>query len=273
MATRCRPLLGTYVEITAPGATNAAIEAAFDAVAHVHRLMSFHEAMSDLGRLRRAAADSIVAVDRETALVLRFAGELRVVSGGVFDVGVGRRLVEAGFLPADGLGSLDDYPGDGGDIEVLDDTHVRLRRRTLIDLGGIAKGYAVDRAVEVLMAAGVAEGLVNAGGDLRVFGPRAQVAGLRDADGRIQQTVELRDGALASSAYRPDRRRNLMASPFVGRHGGFVVDTTRVSVVAPTTMLADAMTKIAMADPSLSRRLLYDRGGSVLPRRPERAAA
>ncbi|HEX7948684.1 MAG TPA: FAD:protein FMN transferase, partial [Phenylobacterium sp.] len=178
MTTRCRPLLGAFVEITAPDGADAAVNSAFEAVAHVHARMSFHEADSDLGRLRRARAGDVVEVDRATAQVLRLAGELFAATGGLFDVGVGRALAEAGFLPRDGLGVLAAYPGDGGDIEVLDDTHIRLARRTLVDLGGIAKGYAVDRAMETLLAAGVPASVVNAGGDLRVFGARPHRVGL-----------------------------------------------------------------------------------------------
>ena len=72
---RARPLLGTYVEIEANGAADLerAVSAAFEAVARVHRLMSFHDAGSDVSRLNRRAACEPVSVDRWTATVLRQA--------------------------------------------------------------------------------------------------------------------------------------------------------------------------------------------------------
>lgn len=266
MATRCRPLLGTFVEIAAPDASAEAIDAAFEAVAHVHRTMSFHEPDSDLARLHAKPPGEVVQVDRETAHVLAFAADLYRATGGLFNVAVGRVLVRSGFLPHDGVGHLSRFPGDGADIAVLDDTHVRLRRRVLIDLGGIAKGHAVDRAVETLMALGVTEGLVNAGGDLRVFGACDQRVQLRDADGLVRHMVEVRDCAIASSANLLNRRRvrGQVRSPHVGRDGAPVLADQRISVVAPTCILADAMTKVALADPALAHRLLTARSGQLL---------
>src|SRR5712691_2096227 len=102
-ARRARPLLGTFVEITAAGASrsdlHAAIEGAFQAVADVHRLMSPHEPESDVSRLNREASARAVSVHPWTYDVLRLAVELHEASGGVFDVTVpthemGRRAVE-----------------------------------------------------------------------------------------------------------------------------------------------------------------------------------
>lgn len=259
-------MLGTFVEITAPDGAADAVNAAFDAVAHVHTCMSFHEPGSDLARLRAAQPGEVVRVDRETAHVLGFASDLRCATGGLFDVAVGRALVRAGFLPRDGVGRLGRFPGDGADIHVLDDTHVRLRRRVLIDLGGVAKGHAVDRAVETLIALGVSEGLVNAGGDLRAFGASDRRVRLRDADGVVREMLDVRDCAIASSANKLNRRRlrGRIVSPHLGRDGASVLADRRVSVVAPTCILADAMTKVALADLALARRLLTAQNGRVL---------
>ncbi|MFW1123225.1 FAD:protein FMN transferase, partial [Vibrio parahaemolyticus] len=78
------------------------------------------------------------------------------------------------------------YDGTGADITVIDARRVRLARRVLVDLGGIAKGHAVDRAVAAMIAAGAPCGLVNAGGDLRGFGAMDWAIGLRDADGAVR---------------------------------------------------------------------------------------
>ncbi|MBI1181137.1 MAG: FAD:protein FMN transferase [Alphaproteobacteria bacterium] len=273
---RCRPLLGTYVEIAAdtPGGRGD-LDAAFEAVAAVHRSMSFHEEDSDLGRLRRAPAGTAVRVSPDTAVVLRLAGELFDATGGLFDVAMAPTLVAAGFLPMPEGVALADMTGTAADIEVLDDRHVRCRRPLLIDLGGIAKGHAVDRAVGVLVARGARQGIVNAGGDLRVFGPEAGTIGIRSQDGPVERFVALRDGALCSSANRDSRRETGggISTPHLGRGRQPVICEGIVSVVAETCIVADAMTKVAVADEALAASLLARYGGELLPAVPRSASA
>ncbi|PAL19783.1 FAD:protein FMN transferase [Sphingopyxis sp. GW247-27LB] len=266
MITRCRPLLGTFVEITVPVGQEAAADRSFAAVEHVHRAMSFHEGGSDLARLRAATPGEAIEVDAETVRVLRLALDLFRATDGLFDVTTGRQLVRAGFLPRAGIARLAAFPGTSADIEVVDDHHIRLARRVLIDLGGIAKGHAVDRAIEALTDAGVAEGLVNAGGDLRVFGDRDWPVALRDADDVVRHAVQARNCAMASSANLMNRRRfrGQEQSPHIGRGGRPVLTTGRVSVVAPRCILADAMTKVAMADPELAGQVMATYGGYLL---------
>src|SRR6266851_4389408 len=89
---RARPLLGTFVEIEVAGAArsemDAAVNAAFEAVANVHRLMSFHEADSDVSRLNREAWLRPTKVEAWTYEVLEAAAELHRRSNGVFDIAV-----------------------------------------------------------------------------------------------------------------------------------------------------------------------------------------
>ena len=105
---RARPLLGTFVEITAVGtpapAIDAAIDAAFETIEIVHRLMSFHEAESDVSRLNRDAATHPVRVHRWTYEVLAAALALQRCSDGLFDVTVAPILHRLGVLPGSGAG-------------------------------------------------------------------------------------------------------------------------------------------------------------------------
>lgn len=167
---RARPWLGTIVEIGVPPEREGAIEAGFAEIARIHRLMSFHEGTSDLAKLRAASAGELIEVDRDTIVVLRIAANLHRATNGLFSIAIGRQLVRTHFLLRMDTIHLNRFGGDADDIKIVDDCYVRLRRRTLIDLGGIAKGYAVDCAVKALQAAGTTSGIVNAGGDLRVFG-------------------------------------------------------------------------------------------------------
>lgn len=275
MVRRCRPLLGTFVEVSVPADYAAAVDAAFGAIRHVHERMSFHEEASDLGAMRRSPPGEPVRVAPETVEVLAAAVELHRKSKGVFDIAVGRFLVANGFLPRPPRVDLRRTTGTTGDIEIVDDRHVVCHRPMLIDLGGIAKGYAVDRAVDVLRSGGVPSGVVNAGGDLRAFGGEAQLVHLRGADGTLDDVVELSDMALASSSNLHLRRirRGREASPHLDGRARPVLASDAVTVMASTCMIADALTKIALADPVAAGPLLRSLGGKVVARLPNRRAA
>lgn len=263
---RARPHLGTLVEIALPTDDSSAFDAAFAVFADIHRLMSFHDSASDLARLRKARPDSVTTVAPETAEVLACAIALHGQSNGLFDVTVGRRLVRSGFLPRDGLVHVNRFPGRMTDISFSGPCQVRQDRIALIDFGGIAKGYAVDRAVEVLRARGVTSGMVNAGGDLRIFGEIFQTVSLRRGDGRILELDNVRDLAIASSENKRNRRlrRGETRTPHIHPAGQAVLIDGLVSVAANRCMIADAMTKIAMIDRLLAERLLEPHDGRVL---------
>ena len=109
-----------------------------------------------------------------------------------------------------------------------------------LDLGGIAKGQAVDAAVRALRRAGCHAGWVNAGGDLRVFGALALPLRLRDERGGGAHDIgSLSEGAFASSHLGPGCRSQAWAptAPPAGPN-------TQVSVAAPCCLWADALTKI-----------------------------
>ena len=137
---RARPLLGTLVELRAQGtsatAFDVAADAAFDAIAQVHALMSFHEAGSDLRRIARARAGERLAVHPHTAAVLRRAQRWARASGGAFDAGCAPRAVAAGWLPAPADAAA---PGTLPFEEALEvDGHEVLVHATVwLDLGGI----------------------------------------------------------------------------------------------------------------------------------------
>ena len=160
-----------------PQTLRPSVEAAFDEVDRIDRLMSHYRPESPLSRLNREAASGPVAVEPElydfVAECLRYSRE----SEGAFDVTVGPLMKAWGFFKGDGRvpddGELQELRGRIGFAHVVLDT----ARRTIrfdqagveLDLGGIAKGYAVDRAVDVLRRSGVSAALVSAGGST-IFG-------------------------------------------------------------------------------------------------------
>jgi thiamine biosynthesis lipoprotein len=221
-----------------------AIDAAFDAADRVERLMSFHRADSDLSLLNRAASQQPQSVHPWTYAVLRRAARIAVLSEGLFDMTVAPVLVAAGLLPPIEGRAVE---GSFHDLELLPMCRVFFRRPMLLDLGGIAKGFAVDQAIHALRREGCGEGMVNAGGDLRRFGAQRELIHVRTASGPVP-LAELGCGALATSS--PHRRRpGRLAQPT-----GAIVDPRRkrlwqgqrsVSVAARSCLLADALTKIA----------------------------
>jgi FAD:protein FMN transferase len=263
---RARPWLGTIVEIAVPRDSEAAMEAGFVEIARIHTLMSFHSETSDLARLRTACPGEIVAIAPDTVNVLRIAAALNRASGGLFDITVGRELVRTHFLPRMTAMQLGQIRGKASDIDIIDDCHVRLRRRMLIDLGGIAKGYAVDCAVAALESAGVMAGMVNAGGDLRVFGDAALPIEVRMGHGALSAPFHVQDRAVASSENLHNRRsmKGRVTTPHIGRDGHAVVADQTVTVIASTCVIADAMTSVAMVDPDMADRLLVPHGGYVV---------
>ena len=241
MRRRARPLLGTLVEVRAQGAGaaafDAAADAAFEAVAQVHALMSFHEAGSDLRRIARARAGERLTVHPHTATVLTRAQRWARASNGAFDAGCAPCAVARGWLPA---------PDDGappGALPFEDALEVNGRDVTVhapvwLDFGGIAKGYAVDLAVARLRRAGMRAGAVNAGGDLRVFGALEETVLVRspfDAS-ELWPVASLRESACATSA----------SGEIVARvpAGNDAPAPRSVTVLAPTACVADALTKI-----------------------------
>ncbi|MEO8802862.1 MAG: FAD:protein FMN transferase [Rudaea sp.] len=263
---RSRPWLGTLVAMRVEGLGEAdaqtAIEAAFTEVAQIHRRMSFHESDSDISRLHRAALDVPVRVDPRTIDVLDCALRIAAESDGCFDPTVATQLVEWGMLPWPAASASPDPQASWRDIELVDATHVRLQRRLWLDLGGIAKGYAVDRAIDILVAGGATQAVVDAGGDLRVHGAQAESVQLCiGAMRRSVATIELANAAVASSAGHAARRQvngRWRGAHVHGRKRESVGTATGVSVVAAQCMHADALTKVVIgATPACSERLLH----------------
>jgi thiamine biosynthesis lipoprotein len=271
---RARPLLGTFVEIEVAGAAksemNAAVDAAFEAVAGAHRLMSFHEPDSDVGRLNREACLRPTRVHAWTFQVLEAAVEMHRRSKGIFDIAVAPTLQAMGLLPRrndDPAIATEARSSDA--IELLEGQTVRFRQADVrIDLGGIAKGFAVDRALEVLRRFNIPSGLVNAGGDLAAFGDTQTIHIRNPRDPRrLICRVEVTDEGLASTARRFDPFQSAETT------GSAIIDpSTRkpthaidgATVRAPSCMVADALTKIVMISGTDASELLEHYNASAL---------
>lgn len=248
---RCRPLLGTFVtlEVGPAEGASAAVDAAFAAIARVQAKMSAHDPTSDLARIAREGLDGLVGVDPWTFEILVATRELFFESMGAIDPAVGGRLAQLGFLPPIAGLPTPDPRADFSDV-VLKDGKVGLYRPLRLDLGGLAKGFAVDRAVEVLRAAGIADGIVNAGGDLRTWG-RPRVVGIRHPaqPHAVALALEISDGALATSGtywhrrQTPDGEATPLIRPWDRRSHRALESAT---ALATTAFEADALAKILL---------------------------
>jgi thiamine biosynthesis lipoprotein len=248
--TRCKPLLGTFVEISInQDESQVAMNHAFAAIENVHQLMGFHNPHSELSLINRYAHIQAVEIHPWTAQVIRIAKEVHLKSGGLFNCGIGHRLVAAGLLPQHVNFSNHDLGGIE-DIHFLAPDLIESARPVCLDLGGIAKGFAVDMAVRVLVSEGIASGSVNAGGDLRVFGKASLPICLRNPElpEELIEIGHLQDGAIATSSLyfsKRDQQESHIINPFAQQftevHSDF---SGSYSVLAKECVYADALTKV-----------------------------
>jgi thiamine biosynthesis lipoprotein len=244
---RLRIALGTGVAIEATAeSTEAAqdgLESAFAAVEKIDRLMHPRRDGSDLARIHAAAPGVRVPLHHDTWDVLVLARRVHEASGGVFDPCV------AGCFSQIELGS--------------DEPFAICHAPASIDLGGIAKGYAVDRAVEALRTAGCSSGLVNAGGDLRVFGPQAHTVFVRI--GVAAHPVGLLESALAVSDMDAPQRPSEHRGYYVGRSTDPSPTARYAAVVAHEAAVADALTKcVLLCSRETTARALQEFGASQM---------
>lgn len=245
-----------------------AIRRGFRAIRRIHRLMSFHESDSDVSRLNRLAHRRPIAVHDHTRTVLRLAQRMARSSAGVFDITVAPALATTHFLPAPRLAPAPDPSARWRDITIQPSGRIRFRRPLWIDLGGIAKGYAVDAAVLAMRTPAGVSAYVNAGGDLRITGPQAAPI-LLDTGARarrLQPVLELTNRALASSCGLRARRRQGRGWIGPHRHGidrQALPTGTFVAVVARECATADALTKIVLACGSRSSKILRRFGAAA----------
>ena len=246
---RCKPLLGTYVEISIDDACGnhiAAIEQAFNAIATVQKLMGFHDPNSELSMINSHAHLNELEIHPWTSEVLQIAREVYSLSGGLFNCGIGHHLVASGLLPTQINQQVRQYGGIE-DLQWITTNKIFSTKPLCLDLGGIAKGFAVDIAVQCLRTSGVESGSVNAGGDLRVFGNQAQTIYLREPSkpNQVINIGELQNGAIATSGLYLSAREKNTVSHFINPISGQAVDTPHsYSVIANECIYADALTKV-----------------------------
>ena len=264
-----RVVMGTFSRVVviadSQRTARACIEAAFETQERIESLMSYHQADSELNTVNRYAAEKPVPVNSMTFEVLQQAVHFSKLSAGAFDVTVGP-LVDLWRQ----AGETDEPPSEqalaeararvGYDKLLLDEKKMTVQFAAAgmrIDLGGIAKGYAVDKCVRAMIKRGALGGMIDLGGNIRCFGqpPRGREywrVGVQDpnvapddlAGPEPLMVLTITDESVATSG---DYRR------FVNVHGekqSHILDThtgrgaaklASVTIIAPDATSADAL--------------------------------
>ncbi|AKJ29223.1 FAD:protein FMN transferase [Caldimonas brevitalea] len=258
---RQEAIMGTPVRVELWSETRAAAEAAMAAVmAEMHRIdraMSPHKADSELSRLNRDAANGPVPVSDELYELIARSMAFSELSGGAFDItyaAVGhlydyRRRVR----PTEE--AVEQARAAVGYRHLLLDPHSRsvrfARAGVRIDLGGFAKGHAVDKSIAILKAAGIRHAMVSAGGDSHVLGDRRGrpwTIAVRDPrrPGEVVAVLPLEDVSISTSGdyerffEHGQVRFHHLIDPRTGRSPSSV---RSVTILAPDGLTSEGLSK------------------------------
>jgi thiamine biosynthesis lipoprotein len=256
--------MGSELRLTAWTADEPAALAAFDAVfkefERLDALMSVWRPGSDVLRINAAAGESAVPVGTDVRDALKVARQVSEWTGGKFDVT---------FSALSDVWKFD-YQNQDNSVPSLDAIRARLplidyrqieiddragtvflkRKGMRVHLGGIGKGYAVERAMNILRRAGLRDFMIQSGGDLYVGGSKdgrpwkLGIADPRAADGRSFATIELTDSTFSTSGdyarffIKDGVRYHHIIDPFTGQPARLC---RSVTIVADSPLLADGL--------------------------------
>lgn len=264
---RTELMMGTVIKISVadrikPGSgVDRVIEKVFSRMREVDELMSVYNTNSELSRINRLSPGQMIGVSDGLLEVVRKSIEISNISSGAFDITTGPLVELWGF-------GKDDTAKEAPSSEqieailpmvnyrsiIVDEKHKKIglkKARMMIDLSSIAKGYAVDKAIEVLREEGIENAIVDAGGDLYCLGKGLRrapwVIGIKDPrrPGQVVASFKLTNRACATSGdyenffITEGRRFSHLIDPRTGRpvQNGLL----SVTVLAPTCLEADGL--------------------------------
>ena len=274
--------MGTYANVIVVTADSAAAvplaRAAFAVFARVDSLMSNWTTTSEVARVNRVAASGPTTVEPEVAQVIGAALTIGEQSEGAFDITVEPLVRAWGFIGGPRRVPSESEAVAASRLVGARRLHFDPASRSLrferegmrIDLGGIAKGHAVDAVAEVLRAAGVTDALVNISGNMLAIGTPAGAdhwrIGVRDPRDRMPYFARLDlapgEGISTSAKYeqfvaKDGRTYGHIMDPRTGRPAEGLIGTT---VICPTAMIADGWsTSLFVLGPVDARRKARER--------------
>lgn len=293
-----RPEMGMAFRIvlyaTNQPAADAAAEAAFQRIQQLNGIMSDYDDESELSQLSRSSGSGrAVAVSEDLWFVLERAQDLARRSGGAFDVTVGpcvqlwRRARRQHQLP--------DPARLAQARQAVGYQHMRLNPaghtvelrvpKMRLDLGGIAKGYAIGEALKTLGGHGIESALVEGGGDVAVSNPppgrkgwRFELSSLDVSNAPPVRFLSLKNVAISTSGdlYQRLEIDGKRYSHIVDPHTGIgLTDHSLVNVIAPVSITADSLTKVVSVlgpkkgmrfieqTPGVAARIIRDPDGKI----------
>jgi FAD:protein FMN transferase len=270
-------VMGTVYEIAAYDASaeraSAAMDKAFAEIVRLDEMLSNYRPQSDLSRLNRDGHFHPVKIPADLYRVIEASLKYSRLSGGKFDITVAP-LVDMwkAALGGDHVLSLAEQEKLRAcvgyqKIELIPPDAVEFRSSCMrIDVGSIGKGYAVDRAVEILRANGIENALVDAGqssiyGIGAPPGQRAWEVHLRDPSHRVDPTVMLSENSVSTSEQTPPSLLgNETAGHIINPENGKPLETKyALSIVAKTGMASDALsTTLLLVGPEKGKAIVQE---------------
>lgn len=263
-------LMNTEVEIILPQGSEEDFAAAFNEMRRIEKLMNIHDPESEISRVNRLASKKAVQIGEEIFEILEESVEYSALTSGAFDVSI--RPLSALW---GGKGKLKEIP-EAREIEeklplvnykniILDERNqtVEFKKKSMaLDLGAIAKGHALDRAIKVLQGRGIKEALINAGGDIRVMGERLWKVGLQHPrkENEVLAVIKLKNRAIATSGdyqryfIKEGKRYHHIINPKTGYPAQKCMSVT---IFAPRATQADILaTSIFILGPEKGMKLI-----------------
>jgi thiamine biosynthesis lipoprotein len=257
-------IMGTRITIELWADDEAKAQSAIDALLqemrHIDDSMSTYKPTSEVSQVNAKAAQGAMRISKELFELLTMAKEYSVITDGAFDI----TYASVGYMYDFRKHIHPDDEQIGHALPAVNFRHVLLdaKNQTVqfsqagvrIDLGGIAKGYSVDRGIEVLKSLGFTRAYVSAGGDSRIIGDRfgmPWMVGIRDprkGEGTVITRIPLVDAAISTSGdyerYFEENgvRYHHIIDPHTGRSASKVRSAT---IIGPSATRTDGLSKTA----------------------------
>ncbi len=247
-------LMDTEVEIILPQGSEEDFTTAFNEMRRIEKLMDVYDPGSELSRINKLADKRAIKVSKEIFEVLKEALKYSRLTSGAFDMSIRPLCALWGER-----GKLKEIP-EVREIEerlplvnykniILNEKNqtVEFRREGMaLDLGGVAKGYALDCAIRVLKERGIKEALINAGGDIKVMGERVWKIGLQHPreENKVLAVIRLKDQAIATSGdyqryfIKEGKRYHHIINPETGYPADECMSAT---IIGPNATQADSL--------------------------------
>ena len=257
-------IMGTRITVELwsedPAKAAKAIDAVLDEMRHIDETMSTYKPTSEVSQVNAHAADGPMHISKELFDLLTTALRYSEITDGAFDItyaSVGYMYDFRKHVRPDDAQIAKALPAVNFRHVLLDPANQTVQfsqKGVRIDLGGIAKGYSVDRGIDILKSFGYAHAFVGAGGDSRIVGDRfgkPWIVGIRDpmkGEGNVIARIPLVDAAISTSGdyERFFEEGGVRYHHIIDPHTGHSASKVRsATVIGPNATRTDGLSKTA----------------------------